>query len=385
MLKLIHIERKRILNLKVFLLFLGIIAAVSAGSAYTSAKRYQIPGEDGTALTWRENLAESREIGEGRSISPECLKALRERGTGFANACEENLTEIVKMNYGTFPDYLSDEDCSRFYTRRLENIRESLEGNTQMNYTQKEINKVMERAREISEIKVSYAEGWSWVNRDAGGFMSVLLIVIAVILLPLIGVDARTNMEELCHSTRNGKVHLNHARIVAAFLMGGALYFTGIALYLVIKLLPFGCAGWNQGIQGNWITFFSTYPITNLQQFFINAALGFVAMLFTVSLVVLLSVLMKGIMQSAIVFAFFWILLALFEQMSLWAINYYFGNFMPLRLAGNISFYTSNEVYRFAGASFDSLFACPAVSLMITLAMTGLAFVRQQLFHNLNK
>ena len=60
-------------------------------------------------------------------------------------------------------------------------------------------------------------------------------------------------------------------------------------------------------------------------------------------------------MNSAVVFAFFWITLLLFDQMYLWQVNHYFANFMPLRLTAFSHYYTGNEVYRIFGFSLSVL------------------------------
>lgn len=81
--------------------------------------------------------------------------------------------------------------------------------------------------------------------------------------------------------------------------------------------------------------------------------IGLVALLFVISLLLVITVFMEKIMTSAVVFAFFWILLLLFDQMYLWPVNHYFANFMPLRMTDFSHYYTGNEVYRIFGCSMS--------------------------------
>lgn len=120
-------------------------------------------------------------------------------------------------------------------------------------------------------------------------------------------------------------------------------------------MIPFGLEGGMQYIQSNVITFFSVYNITYLQQFLINTAVGFVELLFVVCLLILITVVMEKMMNSAVVFAFFWIMLLLFDQMYLWPLNHYFANFMPIRLTAFSHYYTGNEIYRIFGHGFSVL------------------------------
>ena len=230
-----------------------------------------------------------------------------------------------------------------------------LEENQYIQYTQEEEEHFLQKAKELSEIPFGYAEGWKTLNRDMGTFVSLLFIVISVLLLPLFGTDPKVSMNELYRSSKYGKIPLDTARILTAFIVGAALYALGMVLFFAIKMIPFGLDGGNQYIQSNMMTFFSLYNITYMQQYFINVAIGFIALLFIVCLLLLITVVMEKIMNSAVVFAFFWIMLLLFDQMYLWQVNHYFANFMPLRLTAFSHYYTGNEVYRIFGFSLSVL------------------------------
>jgi len=250
---------------------------------------------------------------------------------------------------------LTDEEAGSFYQTRLSGIRAMLDENQYIQYTQEEKNIFLQKAGQLTVIPFGYAEGWKAINRDMGTFVPLLLIVISVLLLPLFGADPKISMGELCRSSRYGKKTLDTARILTAFIAGPALYIWGMVLFFAIRMMPFGLDGGNQYIQSNNATFFSLYNITYLQQFFINVAVGFIACLFVVCLLLLITAVMEKIMNSAVVFAFFWIMLLLFDQMYLWPVNHYFANFMPLRLTNFSHYYTGNEIYRVFGFSISVL------------------------------
>lgn len=371
---LIVIEGKRILNMRIFLSFLAVVVLLSMYSVHSSLARYTVPRRDGTVITWRENLAHARTNAQNQSIDRELLNRVRQYEGKFVYLDETRLEELVMANYEVRSvRELSDEDTGSFYTRRLSNIREMLEGSQKIQYTQEEIERFMQRASQVSGIASGYAEGWNVLNDDLEVYTALLLILIAVLLLPLFGTDAKNDMGELVRSAAYGKRTLDLARALTAFIAGIALYSIGILLFFVISMAPFGLEGWNQGIQSNRRTFFSLYNITNLQQFVLNAAVGFVALLFVISLILLITVFMNRMITSAVVFVFFWILLLLFDQMYLWEVNHWFANFMPLRMTSFSHYYTGNEVYRVFGASLSCMgWTClvsgAAAAVMLALA-----------------
>ena len=372
MIEIIKIERKRILNARIFLVFLLIVTLFSAYSTYSVLQNYNIPGSTGIAVKWRDNLNHAKTNLQGEQIDRELLSLMREREGDFAYVDERNLVELVGANYdGRSIRDLSDEDVSNFYLRRLSNIRTMLEENQRIRYTQEEIERFMQRAGQISGIEFGYAEGWKMLNNGMDVFVPLLLILISVLLLPLFGIDPKSNMKELYRSTKNGKVPLDHARILTAYVTGAFLYLSGIILFFIIKMVPFGLEGWNQCIQSSVKTFFSLYNITYLQQFLLNVVVGLIALLFAVSFLLLVTVIMEKIMTSAVVFVFFWILLLLFDQMYLWPVNHYFGNFMPLRMTTFSHYYVGNEIYRIFGSSLS----CMVWSMMLSGMIAGIMLV----------
>lgn len=377
MIEIIKIERKRILNIRTFLVFLLIIALFAIYSTCSVLQSYNVPDTAGIAVKWSENLNHAKTNLQGQQIDRELLNLMRRHEGEFIYVDERNLVELVSTNYdGQSIRDLSDEDISSFYSRRLSNIREMLEESQRILYTEKEIQHFIQSAKQVTEIKLGYAEGWKVLNNDMGIFMALLLILISVLLLPLFGTDHKSDMKELYRGTKYGKKPLDHARILAALLIGVFLYVSGVFLFFIIKMAPFGLEGWNRHIQSNRDTFFSLYHITNLQQFLLNTMIGLVALVFVVSMVMFITAFMEKIMTSAVVYVFFWILLLLFDQMYLWPINHYFANFMPLRMTSFSHYYTDNEIYRIFGVSLS----CMTWSIVLSGLLAGIMMFMAAVF-----
>lgn len=377
MIEIIKIERKRILNIRTFLVFLLIIALFAIYSTCSVLQSYNVPDTAGIAVKWSENLNHAKTNLQGQQIDRELLNLMRRHEGEFIYVDERNLVELVSTNYdGQSIKDLSDEDISSFYSRRLSNIREMLKESQRILYTEKEIQHFIQIAKQVTEIKLGYAEGWKVLNNDMGIFMALLLILISVLLLPLFGTDPKSDMKELYRGTKYGKKPLDHARILAALLIGVFLYVSGAFLFFIIKMAPFGLEGWNRHIQSNRDTFFSLYHITNLQQFLLNTMIGLVALVFVVSMVMFITAFMEKIMTSAVVYVFFWILLLLFDQMYLWPINHYFANFMPLRMTSFSHYYTDNEIYRIFGVSLS----CMTWSIVLSGLLAGIMMFMAAVF-----
>lgn len=374
--EIINIERKRILNPKALLLFFAVIALFSVSSSYTAVKKYEIPDQTGVAVSWQENVSHGRENSRGKYMNEDYLSSMKASAGPFAYVDVMNAEALVARNYdGKEVRDLTDKEMEDFYSRRLSNIQERLDNNSGVAYTEKEKEWLMERAGRLSSLPMDYAEGWKVLNGDMGRFMPFLLVVTALILLPLFGSEPQTKMKELCRSTRYGKKKLDSARIITAFTTGSILYLSGSLIYFMIKMAPFGPEGGGQLIQSNAATFFSVYNITYIQQFLINTAVGFLAILFMISLTLLLTILSDGVLTGAVGLAFFWILLLIFDQSPLYLVDHYFANFMPLKMTDFNHYYTGNEIYRIAGNSLTSLRWVASMSAIISLGMINLTIM----------
>ena len=368
MIEIIKIESKRILSKEKFLLFLAIVFLFSVCSTYISLRGYMVPDIDGIAITWQENLAHAKKNLQGKNIDRELIESVRQR-ENFIYVDENSLEEIVRLNYeGESIRKLKDAEVGSFYQTRLSRIRTMLEENQYIQYTQEEEDHFLQKAKELSEIPFGYAEGWKTLNRDMGIFVPLLFIVISVLLLPLFGTDPKVSMNELYRSSKYGKNPLDTARILTAFIVGIALYALGMILFFAIKMMPFGLDGGTQYIQSNMTTFFSLYNITYLQQYFINVTIGCIALLFVICLLLFITIVMEKIMNSAVVFTFFWITLLLFDQMYLWHVNHYFANFMPLRMTSFSHYYIGNEIYRICGYTLS----CMTWSILLSSLLAGI-------------
>ncbi len=93
---------------------------------------------DGTIVTFQENLSHARTNQQGKAIDRELLSFMREKDE-FIYIDETSMNEIVRLNYERkLIQELTDEEIGSFYQTRLSRIRDMLEENQYIQYTQEE-------------------------------------------------------------------------------------------------------------------------------------------------------------------------------------------------------------------------------------------------------
>ena len=371
----IRVESRRILKKEVFFIFLSVVILLSVSSTCQAVKRYELWDEGGVVASGRENLKHGKENAVSRSIEDAIVMC---RGLEEAVYVEEtNIEKLVALNYqNKTAGVLSDAEINLFFENRLREIERRLDENLNVDYTESEKERFRKEAEKLTSLTVGFSEGWKVLNRDIGRLIVIISVMISIIIMPLFTEETQTGMQELIRSAMKGKRQLDFARIITAYGMGSILYFFAVFLCFLIKMMPFGFAGANEYIQSSENTFFSVFHISYLQQFAWNCLRGYVALIFVVSMTILISVMLEQVMAGYAAICFFWGLLLIMDQMISFEVNHMFANFMPLRLAGSLDFYNRNEIYRVAGRTFDSIVWCPVVALILSVGMAVLAVWR---------
>ena len=359
----IRVESRRILKKEVFFIFLAVVILLSISSTCQAVKRYELWDEGGVVASGRENLKHGKENAVSRSIEDAIVMC---RGLEEAVYVEEtNIEKLVALNYqNKTAGALSDAEINLFFENRLREIERRLDENINVDYTESEKERFRKEAEKLTSLTVGFSEGWKVLNRDIGRLIVIISVMISIIIMPLFAEETQTGMQELIRSAMKGKRQLDFARIITAYGMGSILYFLAVFLCFLIKMMPFGFAGANASN-----TFFSVFHISYLQQFAWNCLRGYVALIFVVSMTILISVMLEQVMAGYAAICFFWGLLLIMDQMISFEVNHMFANFMPLRLAGSLDFYNRNEIYRVAGRTFDSIVWCPIVALILSVGM----------------
>lgn len=360
------LECKRMTGRTVLFAFFAFVLVLSVYDSYRNLDRYHVYDEP--EMTWKDNLSEARKASRGLYLDRECMEALREDMDRYGYLNGENITDLVISNYdGKTLEELSEEEMDQFFQTRTKMIRENLVQDAKKGYTDKEIADFTDKAEAVSSLSMEYAEGWKALEETMGSFLLLIVVMISALMLPLFGRDPSVKMEEMVRSCKYGKRELDRARIMAAYPTATVLYVCSMAVWFVIRMLPFGFDGADQPIQSNIRTFFSLYNITYIRQFLWNLLIGYVVLVFMVSLVLLVTILLKNILAGASVIAIFLVMLVIFNQVYSYPAYHWFTNFMPVRMTDFWHFYTENELYRIGGSSISCMNWSIEVSLVLSL------------------
>ncbi len=369
---IIKVESKRVLKSQMSIVFFAVVILLSISSSYQAVKSYELWEEGGIVASGRENLKHGLENAMNRSIEEAIVILKRLEEAVFVD--ETNIEKLVALDYqDKTVRELSDGEIHLFFENRLRIIKRRLDENININYTESEKKRFMKEAEKLTSLTVGFSEGWKVLNRDIGSSIAIILVMISIIIPPLFANETQTGMQELSRSAMKGKKQLDIARIITAYIIGSILYFLAVLLCFFVKMMPFGFSGAGEYIQSSEDTFFSVFHISYVQQFIWTCLRGYVALIFIVSFTILLSVILERIMAGIAAICFYWGLLLIMDQMMSFEVDHMFANFMPLRLAASIDFYNRNEIYRFAGKTFDSIVWCPIVALMLSIGMIVMA------------
>ncbi|MCH5250132.1 MAG: hypothetical protein J1E98_09370 [Lachnospiraceae bacterium] len=366
--KITILECKRVISRIILLGFLAFVLIVSVYDSRRNLDRYNVRDAQGIAVTWKDNLSSAKSASRELCLDKECMESLREDANRYGYLNGDNITELIFVNYERKTlEELSGDEMERFLLIRAETIGENLAADTQKGYTDEEIANFMDKAESLSVLSMEYAEGWKALAEKMGSFVLLIVIILSALVLSLFGRDPAVQMEELVRSARYGKRQLDMARITAAYLTVTVLYVCSMAIYFVVVMLPFGFDGADQPIQSNVRTFYSLYNITYFQQFLLNLLRGYVALIFTASLVLAVTILLKNMLAGASVIAIFLVTLVIFNQIYLYPVNHWLTNYMPVRMTDFRQFYTENELYRIGGLSI----ACMNWSIVVSLILSA--------------
>lgn len=372
---LINIEGKRVLNWKMVSVFLLVVLLLSMWITTMSWNNYEVVGKQNNISSY-DNLNHTKKNSKGKEINEEYLQELKNKDKTYEYLDKTNLEALVSANFdGKCIADLSEKEMKQFYIQRIANIKNELDGNTQMHYTEKEKQKIIKNAEKQAVITMEYAEGWKNINDHISTCVQMILILIGFFLIPLFGNDSSIKMQYLYRSTCYGKKKLDHARVAFAYIAGILLYVSGSAVFVLVNILRFGIEGPGQPIQSNLTMFFSVYDYTYMKQFMVNFGIGIVAVLFTVSLTLLISILADGVIAGSVVLAFIWIFLVLFDQMHMFIVDHKFINFTPLKMVDFNHYYTGNEIYYILGSNIDCMQWVMVVNVILSVILLILVFV----------
>ncbi|TCZ77072.1 hypothetical protein E0485_11435 [Paenibacillus albiflavus] len=372
--EIVRVECKRILNIKTLGLILIIVLAISIFSSVNNFTSYNLYDSSGkVVLSAKDNLAESKKSDHNKALDSEALMDVI-NGVDKSNYLYNmNTIRVVLSTYNEkHISEMTKEDMDHFYEQRIAALETGALRPLGI-FTDEQIEHLLSKASQLeAPMQVGYAEGWKNLNNDMADLLVIILMILSVILLPVFGGTAKTNMNELCLSTKHGKSIFIKAKMIAGLEITSLVYVASVFILTIAQLSVFGTNGYNLVIQSDVFYLFSTYNITFLEQYILNVVMGYTAVLFMTSIIFLITVITEQIIAGGVLTTFFWIMMFtlpsnLFTSVG---ITHNLSNFLPYNMTNFNKFFRNNEIYEVFGQMIPSYLWVMIVTLVITACLT---------------
>lgn len=373
--EIIKVERKRILGIKTLIIILTAVLVFSIITTVDSLKSYDVFGSSGeTAILSRDNLKESKQDKHNAVLDKSKMQEVVDRKDKSRFLYNHNLLRFLSYSYKDIKvEDLTEKDLDNYYIHRIDNIRESL-STSPIKHTKDQKEYLINKAEKMEiPLKIGYAEGWKNLNSSMVDFSILLVVLVSILILPMFVHDPKTKMRELYISTKHGKKTLIKCRLIAGFQVGLIIYGLGTGIFSLVKFIVYGIKGGSLPIQNSITYFLSVYNITYFQQYLINVILGFVAILFIVSIVFLFTSFVDQLLSGAVLVVFLWITMIIGNDNGM---EHYLFNFLPYKLTDFNNYYINSEVYTIFGKHILSSIWVIVISFLVAIIMTSITKLR---------
>ncbi|WP_291583041.1 hypothetical protein [Clostridium sp. UBA6640] len=359
--EIIRVERKRILNLRNFLILSAIVLIFSIFSSIMSLNNYNVYDSQGSIIiSSKDNLKESKLDKHKRLLDEKAIKDVVESNDKSKYLYNSNLAILVASNYEKKVEELTNDDIKNFYNQRIVNVKKNIGGAAMV----ENIDKLASEGEKLNTpLPLGYAEGWKNLNNDMIDFLTIIIFIIPFIILPVFAKDPKTKMRQLYITTKHGKKTLAKIKIITGFEVGGMIYITAVLIFSLSKLAILGFKGASLPIQSSINYLFCPYNITYLQQYLLNVTIGFMAMLVMVSATLLFTVIVDQILSGAIFVTFFCAIMTMMPNNN-FEINHYFKTFLPYHMINFNNYYIHPEIYNISGKIIPTYVLVILISLL---------------------
>ncbi|MBU3215793.1 ABC transporter permease [Clostridium estertheticum] len=187
-------------------------------------------------------------------------------------------------------DRLSVDDAGRFYSNRVNNLKELLASDESSRLTKNEKEYLINSAQNLTTpLKYSYADGWLNALEKSATVIFALSFVICILMAPIFSVEYQTGSDVILLTTEHGKKKGIIYKLFAGLLSTSLVYWITVCIVFGFIFMIFGFEGGNSQIQASSYGWKSFYHITNSEALLMVLLLGYVGCLFISSLAMFLS------------------------------------------------------------------------------------------------
>lgn len=195
-------------------------------------------------------------------------------------------------------DYLEPEAAERFYSNRIENLREWLDSPEADRFSEKEKSFLLKQYEEMeTPLKYDYFTGWDESKYGAPMIIMLMCLVLGFLVAGIFSNETKLKADSIFFSAYHGRRQAVLAKLVAGIIVVTGFYWLVMFLYSIIILGIYGADGADCMIQISMGGRESFYNITFLQRHFLILFGGYIGTLF----VILVTMLVSAKTKSAVV------------------------------------------------------------------------------------
>lgn len=209
----------------------------------------------------------------------------------------EDICDMLCRAFGKFREYdyrivdtLVPEDAGKFYERRIEQLKEWLEGDDGDSFSDREKAFLISRFEELkTPVTYDYMTGWDQLFEYAPTIIMITVLVLGFLSAGIFAGEFQLKADAIFFSSRHGRDKGSAAKLGAGLVMVTGVYWTMILLYSAIVLGYLGADGGNCPVQitgRGWKCF---YNITIFQEYLLIIFGGYLGVLFMLLLTMLVS------------------------------------------------------------------------------------------------
>lgn len=325
-----YYELKKILPTKRFVVVLAVLAVLLSVVLYAIIQENNCVDENGERFTGFAAIAKVREDKKewAGELTEEQLRRIIEnhirisqtpqaqsddyRQNNIAYGWERGYSDVrslMAFAYSGFNDYnyyaidtLRPEDAANFYSNRIKSLEEWLNTDAKNQFTEKEREYLLNNYKTLkTPFYYDYQGGWKSLLEYAPAVNMIVTFVLCFLCAGIFASEFQQKSSAVLYASCYGRDRAVAAKIKAGLILVSVLYWAVMLLYTALVLTILGADGAHCPIQAYFTNWKSLYHITNLQEYILTAAGGYIGCLFMALLTMLVSAKINSAVLAVIV------------------------------------------------------------------------------------
>ncbi|MDD3413729.1 MAG: ABC transporter permease [Lachnospiraceae bacterium] len=262
---------------------------------------------------------------------------------------------------------LSENDAPRFYSNRLNLLKEWFDSEANVMFSEKDKEYIIEKYKQLkTPFYYDYVKGWSQLFEYSMSIIMIMMLVLGFITSSIFSNEFTWKADSIFFTTVKGRNHAIAAKLKAGFIIVTGIYIIVMVIYTIIVLMYLGTDGMNCQIQ--IIHWKSMYNAKIWQEYLFIIIGGYLGCLFMSVFCMLVSAKTKSSVVAVIIPFVVLFLPSFVGNIDSAVVNKILGLLPDQLLQVNLVFVYFN-LYQIGGRVFSALSILFVVYSILTLAL----------------